>query len=151
MKTAAFLAALILPIVATAATITVNTTADNTTAGDGKCTLREVIANVNAAADTTGGDCAAGTGAGDTIDFNVPTPAKIKLRLGQLVLERDVTIAGPTGEVLAIDARRTSRVFEISPLRSDHPERQQQRRGWRRCARGCGRNADGHQLQGAQQ
>ncbi len=48
--------------VAYAATITVNTTADNLTAGDGKCTLREAIRNANADADTTSGDCPAGSG-----------------------------------------------------------------------------------------
>lgn len=45
----------LLPLAASAATITVNTTGDNTIAGDGRCTLREAIANVNAAAETTGG------------------------------------------------------------------------------------------------
>ncbi len=54
--------------VAHAATINVNSTTDNTTAGDGTCTLREAINNANADADTTGGDCAAGSGA-DTISL----------------------------------------------------------------------------------
>ena len=49
-----------------ASTITVNSTADNLTASDGLCTLREAIKNANANADTTGGDCVAGSGA-DTI------------------------------------------------------------------------------------
>ncbi len=53
--------------VARAATITVNSTADNLTAGDGNCTLREAIMNANSDSDTTGGDCSAGNGA-DTID-----------------------------------------------------------------------------------
>jgi len=50
-------------------TITVNTLLDNTTSGDGWCTLREAITNANANSDTTGGDCAAGSGA-DTITFD---------------------------------------------------------------------------------
>ena len=76
MKSLPFLVTLVLPLAAaSAATLTVNTTVDNTTPGDGRCTLREAIANVNAAADTTSGDCAAGTGAGDTINFNLPSPA----------------------------------------------------------------------------
>ena len=50
-----------------ASTITVNSTADNTT-HDGSCTLREAITNANADLDTTGGDCVAGSGA-DTIIF----------------------------------------------------------------------------------
>jgi CSLREA domain-containing protein len=47
--------------VAAAADITVNSTADNTTAGDGLCTLREAVNNANANLDTTAGDCNAGT------------------------------------------------------------------------------------------
>lgn len=46
--------------VAYAADIIVNTTADNTIAGDGFCTLREAVNNANANADTTAGDCRAG-------------------------------------------------------------------------------------------
>ena len=46
--------------VAFAADITVNSTADNTIAGDGFCTLREAVNNANANADTTAGDCPAG-------------------------------------------------------------------------------------------
>ncbi|MCB0043116.1 MAG: right-handed parallel beta-helix repeat-containing protein, partial [Caldilinea sp.] len=46
---------------AAAADITVTTTADNTIAGDGQCTLREAVNNANANADTTAGDCPAGT------------------------------------------------------------------------------------------
>ena len=57
---------------AAAAGIVVNTTADNTTAGDGLCTLREAITNANSDSDTTSGDCAAGFGA-DTITFAANT------------------------------------------------------------------------------
>ncbi len=46
----------------------VNTLADNTTNGDGFCTLREAITNANADLDTTSGDCIAGSG-NDTIIF----------------------------------------------------------------------------------
>ncbi|MCC7448008.1 MAG: CSLREA domain-containing protein, partial [Anaerolineae bacterium] len=44
-----------------AATITVNSDADNATAGNGLCTLREAINNANTTVDTTGGDCVVGT------------------------------------------------------------------------------------------
>ena len=47
--------------VASAADITVTTTADNTVAGDGQCSLREAVNNANANTDTTAGDCTAGT------------------------------------------------------------------------------------------
>jgi len=59
----------LVPVVYAQSTITVNSAADNVMANDGECTLREAINNVNAGTDTTGGDCAAGTGLGDTIDF----------------------------------------------------------------------------------
>jgi hypothetical protein len=47
--------------IAHAADIIVNATDDNTIAGDGFCTLREAVNNANANADTTAGDCRAGT------------------------------------------------------------------------------------------
>jgi len=55
---------------ASAATITVNSTAD-TTLDTGTCTLREAIvaANTDTASGATGGECAAGSGA-DTINFS---------------------------------------------------------------------------------
>lgn len=60
-------------IVHAAAPIVVDSTADNTTSGDGECTLREAINNANSTSgDTTGGDCVIGTGSGgNTIDFNI--------------------------------------------------------------------------------
>jgi CSLREA domain-containing protein len=51
-----------------AAGIIVNSPADNTTAGDDLCTLREAINNANADADTTSGDCVGGSGV-DIITF----------------------------------------------------------------------------------
>ena len=113
MKSVAILLAL-LPLAVSAATITVNTTADNITAGDGRCTLREAIANMNAAADTTGGDCNPGSGAGDTIKFGFAVPAKIRLALGELVIQRDVNITNLAPGVLRIDAAGKARVFQIS-------------------------------------
>jgi CSLREA domain-containing protein len=49
--------------------IVVNTDQDNENGDDGLCTLREAINNANADADTTNGDCVAGTGT-DTITFD---------------------------------------------------------------------------------
>jgi CSLREA domain-containing protein len=54
------------------ATITVDSSADNATASDGLCTLREAILNSNADSDTTSGDCVAGSG-NDTIEFDITT------------------------------------------------------------------------------
>jgi len=53
-----------------AASIVVNTNADNATGGDGFCTLREAITNANADSDSSSGDCTAGSGA-DTITFSI--------------------------------------------------------------------------------
>ncbi len=55
-----------------AATITVNSTADNA-ANDGVCTLREAItaANTDTASGAAAGECAAGAGADDIV-FNIP-------------------------------------------------------------------------------
>ena len=50
------------PVVSLAATINVNSTADTLVVGDGKCTLREAIDNANGDADTSGDDCAPGSG-----------------------------------------------------------------------------------------
>ena len=60
-----------------AATLIVNTTADNANMGDGFCSLREAVTNSNANADTTGGDCTAGEDrsvARDEIQFAIPGP-----------------------------------------------------------------------------
>ena len=52
-----------LPPEVLAATIVVNSTADEVIASNGACTLREAINNANSDSDTTGGDCVAGSGA----------------------------------------------------------------------------------------
>ncbi len=64
------LALLLSPLpTAHAATLTVTTTADNTTA-DGACTLREAILAANGA--PANSDCGSGTAGLDTIAFNIP-------------------------------------------------------------------------------
>jgi len=77
---------------ALAATIVVNTTDDNSTGGDGQCTLREAINNANAGSDTSGGDCVAGTG-NDTITFSVS--GTITLAKVLPTLKAPMTIQGP--------------------------------------------------------
>jgi len=59
---------------ATAATINVTASApDALTAGDGSCSLREAIMNINAGADTTGGDCVNSGAYGTNDTIIVPT------------------------------------------------------------------------------
>jgi CSLREA domain-containing protein len=111
--------------VARAATITVNSTLDNTTAGDGNCTLREAINNANADADTTGGDCAAGTGH-DTITLAANTyiytvydheDANVTGDLDILATGGDLTIngAGAGSTIIRGPEVGNDRVFHIDP------------------------------------
>jgi CSLREA domain-containing protein len=76
--------AVVAPETARAATITVNTLADDSTASDGLCSLRKAINNANSASDTTGGDYAAGTGT-DTINFSVSGTIKLSSPLPSII------------------------------------------------------------------
>jgi CSLREA domain-containing protein len=86
----------------TAVGILVNSTGDDTTAGDHLCTLREAINNTNAQADTTSGDCAAGTG-DDVINFDpslagqtiaASTAGDTSAGLSAFIINHRVTIRG---------------------------------------------------------
>jgi len=57
--------------------ITVNSTADTATAGDGACTLREAINNANSNSDTTSGDCTSGS-ASTIITFNAALASELR-------------------------------------------------------------------------
>jgi CSLREA domain-containing protein len=74
---------------AAAATLVVNTTADAATPGNGQCSLREAINNANTDSDTTGGDCAAGSGT-DVITV----PAGDYALNGQLIITSALTLNG---------------------------------------------------------
>lgn len=98
----AVLLALFVPLVArvnAASTITVNSTADNQ-ANDGACTLREAIiaSNTDTASGAAVGECAAGSGAGDVIEFDISgTGLKtIHITSGLPSITRTVTIDGYT-------------------------------------------------------
>gem|GEM_PF-1392491 len=103
-----------------AATITVDTTADDFTV-NGNCTLREAVeaANTNAVVDT----CASGAAGADDIIFSVGGTITLVQALGQLsVLDTPLSIIGP----ITIDGGRTgaggsgSRVFLVgNPLIND--------------------------------
>lgn len=51
--------------------IVVTSTDDTTVPGDGQCTLREAIVNINAASDLTAGDCARGASAANRVEFSL--------------------------------------------------------------------------------
>src|SRR5688572_8218648 len=84
---------------ARAATLTVDTVQDLAAPGcaPSPCSLRQALARASA---------------GDTIQFSVA--GVIPLQHGQLNVNQNVTIQGPGPNVLAIDGRNASRVFEIN-------------------------------------
>ena len=52
--------------------------------------------------------------AGDTIDFAVPLPGGITLTAGQLVIGKNLTIAGPGSRSLTISGNNASGIFEVA-------------------------------------
>jgi hypothetical protein len=76
-----------------AATITVTSTADS-----GAGTLRATLGSANN---------------GDTINFALPTPAKITLTSGELVVSNSVNILGPGTNNLAVDGNDEWRIFHV--------------------------------------
>ena len=94
------------PNTAYAASIVINSSTDNTTAGDGNCTLREAINNANSNSDTTSGDCIAGNGT-DSITFSTAGP--IALSGTELSITDDLSIIG----AVTIDGGGSSRIFTI--------------------------------------
>jgi CSLREA domain-containing protein len=96
----------------------VNTTADNTTAGDGDCTLREAIYNANNDSDGSSGDCTAGSG-DDTITLPAGTYVLTQTGDGDTIGDLDIlgayaltiTGAGPASTI--IDANGIDRVLDI--------------------------------------
>ena len=109
---AAVAAAALGPLTAKAATITVDSTADNLT-DDGQCTLREALANANDDS-LTHDDCAFAGSGSDTIDFSLAFPATITLGGTQLAINTPLTIDGPGVTDLTIDGDAASRIFEIT-------------------------------------
>jgi predicted outer membrane repeat protein len=84
--------------------ITVNNTTDPArTSGNGFCTLREAIDNANSKSDTSGGDCAAGTGT-DTIRFSLSGTITLSNTLPAIQNSSpgSLTIDG-TGQTITLD------------------------------------------------
>lgn len=74
--------------------IRVDSAADNLTADDGLCTLREAIDNANWDIDFTSGDCEPGLPGMDTIEIQPGLPP-IVLSLGELQIRKTMKIVGP--------------------------------------------------------
>src|ERR1700733_15258318 len=90
--------------------IVVKTTTVDSTNSDGLCSLRKAIDNANAASDTTGGDCAAGTG-NDTINFSVSGT----LTLGSTLpaIQNILTIDG-SGQTVTVDGANLYGIFVVN-------------------------------------
>ncbi|HWT15044.1 MAG TPA: choice-of-anchor Q domain-containing protein [Patescibacteria group bacterium] len=74
--------------------ILVDSAADNLTAGDAACTLREAIDNANWDADLTSGDCEPGLAGMDTIEIQAGLPT-IVLNGNELQIRKTMAIIGP--------------------------------------------------------
>jgi CSLREA domain-containing protein len=101
------------PVASAASTITVTTTADETTT-NGQCSLREAVGNANADS-ATNPDCAAGN-ITDTIVFDLgPDPATITLDpgLGRLqVTDNDGLVVDGAGKV-TLSGGDATQIFEL--------------------------------------
>lgn len=103
------LTALLAPVAAGAATITVTSTSDGSLVD--QCTLRDatIAANTNAAV----GGCTAGEAGHDEIVFADGVEGTILLDGGQLTLVEDTTLSGPGAAQLTLDAQGLSRVLDL--------------------------------------
>lgn len=100
-----------------AATLTVNSAADNMIAGDGLVTLREAVE----AADTDGMTDLGQTGSGaDTITFDSSlSGGTILLDGSEIEINSELTISGPGADELTIDAQGNSRIFSVNASGTD--------------------------------
>jgi CSLREA domain-containing protein len=122
---AALLAAVV-PGMAHAATIVVNSSADDLTPGADHCTLRDAIEDA-VFDDSTYGDCLSGSG-NDTIVFQLPARSTITLALGELLLpaaatsDEAIDIQGPGADELTISGAGAGRIFKIGHSSVATPE-----------------------------
>ncbi len=92
--------------------IVVNTLSDASTSGDGDCSLREAIANVNFGADQTSGDCLVDGGTPDTVAFSVTGVISLS---AALTITYDVVIDGPGANSLSLSGRGVNPVAQVQP------------------------------------
>jgi hypothetical protein len=59
-------------------------------------------------------DAIAGTPAGGTVDFQPGLSGTITLTTGELLIDKDLTIAGPGAGVITVSGNHASRVFDIA-------------------------------------
>ena len=98
--------------------IVVNSTADNLTAGDGNCTLREAIRNANNNNDQTQGDCQAGSGVdivripAGTYTLSLDGDDEDNSATGDLDIRGNVFLKGAGAGQTIIDANGIDRVVQ---------------------------------------
>jgi CSLREA domain-containing protein len=97
------------PVAAADSTVRVNTTLDETQAGNGTCSLREAVLYANG---TPEPDCAP-TAASGTTTINIPTGVYV-LTGGALSLTGNAAIAGASAGTTTITAAGASQVFVVS-------------------------------------
>jgi CSLREA domain-containing protein len=97
-----------------ASTITVNSTSDAANDTDGLCTLREAItaANNNLASGAVPGECAAGGGGSDTINFSVTGTIVLTSRLPTILTF--MSIDGPGADQLTVQRSTASGTPDFS-------------------------------------
>lgn len=95
---------------ALAANYVVTTLNDNTTAGDGSCTLREAIQSANNAGN---GDCGANSSADDTITFNVSGTIVLSSQLPAIVSGQGKLTIDGAGQI-TISGNNSVRVLEVN-------------------------------------
>jgi hypothetical protein len=124
------------PAVASAATITVNTTDDVNAA---QCTLRSAITAANS--NSVVGGCVTGVGS-DTIKFNLPANSTITLGTALPAITSAVDIQGPGADQLTVDGGNGVRVVGVTVNGSTTISGLTIAHG--KCVQGCGlQNAGG--------
>ena len=120
------LVAAALPGLAHAATIVVNSSADDLVVGGDHCTLRDAIEDA-VFDDSNFGNCLSGSGS-DTIVFQLPAKSTINLTLGELILpaaaatDQAIAIQGPGANELTIAGAGAGRVFRVDQSSAATPE-----------------------------
>jgi CSLREA domain-containing protein len=94
------------------ATIIVDTGTDDTTNGDGLCSLRKAINNANAKSDTTGGDC--NPGSGDDMIAIFVLSGTVSLNSALPGVENTLTIVGPGQGVPVTGGAQGFAVFGVA-------------------------------------
>ena len=78
-------------------------------------TLPSTVTNLNDASDGSLRQAILDTPAGGTVDFQPGLSGVIILTSGELLINKDLTVAGPGANVIGVSGNHASRVFDITP------------------------------------